>query len=83
MDIFLLQKIILQSQTGFFGIDEIVKLNKKIYIIQLENYIKNLTSFLKIFVKFLKIKFSNKLKKFNFHNLKWWGDKIREKINQV
>ncbi len=63
----------------FFGIDEIVKLNKKIYIIQLENLHQKSNIVLKNFCKIFKIKFSNKLKNSTFHNLKWWGDKISGK----
>lgn len=60
----------------FFGIDEMLKLNKKIYIIQLENLHQKSDKVLKKFCKIYKITFSNRLNNSTFHNLKWWGDKI-------
>ncbi len=63
----------------FFGIKNLLKLKKKIYIIQLENLHQNLHSVMREFCKIYKIKFSSSLKRSTFHNLKWWGDKISGK----
>ena len=63
----------------FFGIGNLLKLKRKIYIIQLENLHQNFSIVMRNFCKVYNIKFSKSLKVSSFHNLKWWGDKISGK----
>ena len=56
-----------------------LKLKRKIYIIQLENLHQNFSIVMRNFCKVYNIKFSKSLKVSSFHNLKWWGDKISGK----
>ncbi len=63
----------------FFGISNLQKLKKKIYIIQLENLHVNFNVVMNKFCKMYNLKFSKVLRKSTFHNLKWWGDKISGK----
>ena len=62
-----------------FGIQELKKLDKKIYIVQLEISSK-INLVMQHFCKIYDLKFKNCLRKSTYHNLKWWGDKIVEKI---
>ncbi len=60
----------------FFGLDNLLKLKKKVSIIQLENLHTNSKNVLKKFCKIYKIRYSHSLERSTFNNLKWWGDKI-------
>lgn len=66
-------------ETMVFGIQKLKKLNKKIYIIQLENLHQKLNLVMQHFCKIYDLKFKKCLRKSTYHNLKWWGDKISGK----
>jgi hypothetical protein len=51
------------------------KLNKKIYIIQLEKLHTENTRVMKDFCRIFKMKYKKSLKDSTFFGLKWWGDK--------
>ena len=51
------------------------KLNKKLYIIQLEKLHTENVRVMKDFCKIFKIKYKKSLKDSTFFGLKWWGDK--------
>ena len=66
-------------ETMVFGIQELKKLDKKIYIVQLENLHQKINLVMQHFCKIYDLKFKNCLRKSTYHNLKWWGDKISGK----
>ena len=58
----------------FFGIQKLKKLNKKLYIVQLEKTHQNVNSVMKYFCQIYDLKFLSSLKESTYHGLKWWGD---------
>ena len=63
----------------FFGIQKLKKLNKKLYIVQLEKLHLNTNNVMKSFCKIYNLKFLSSLKKSTYQNLMWWGDAISVK----
>lgn len=57
----------------------LIKFNKKIYVIKLENLHRHKSALLKNLCKLLGIKFSNTLLKSTVNNLEWWGDSDSKK----
>jgi len=68
-----------QLDLAFQGINELAKLNNKIFIIQMEKlhweHKKVMTNFCKIF----KIKYEKCLEKSTYFGLQWWGDQISKR----
>ena len=68
----------------FFGPDKLKKLNKNIYVVQLEKLHQNVNSVMKCFCQIYNLKFLSSLKESTYHKLKWWGDIIsRNDLNGV
>ena len=61
------------------GIDDLMKLKKKIKIIQLEKIHRENLIIMKEFCKIYKIKFISILTKSTFQKKLWWGDKVSSK----
>jgi len=60
----------------FFGIQKLKKLNKKLYIVQLEKLHQNVKSVMKCFCEIYDLKFLSSLKESTYHGFKWWGDEV-------
>lgn len=58
------------------GLNDLIKLNKKIYVVLLENLINNKKRVMVDFCKIFNIKFSEKLMNCTYFGKQWWGDKI-------
>ena len=65
-----------QKDLAINGLADLTKLNKKVYVVLLENLIKNRRMVMKDFCRIFKIKFSEKLMNCTYFGKQWWGDKI-------
>ena len=74
--VFFPKDLYFQKDLAINGLNNLINLNKKIYVILLENLIKNKTKVMRDFCKIFNIKFSEKLMNCTYFGKQWWGDKI-------
>ena len=68
----------------FKGFEDIKKMKKKTFVVQLENLHRKNDLVMKSFCKLYSLKNEKCLKKSTYHGLLWWGDEISEKyINGI
>jgi hypothetical protein len=65
-----------QIDLALNGLSDLCEMDKKVFIIQLENLIFNKKRVMKDFCKIFKIKYSNKLLNCTYFGKQWWGDQI-------
>ena len=73
------QSLYFHLDLAFKGLDNLVKLKKKIYIIQLEKLHWEHKKVMNDFCKIFNIKYEKCLEKPTFFGLQWWGDKISKR----
>lgn len=91
--VFFSKDLFFQIDLAFNGISDLLKINKKTYLILLESLIKDKKKVMQDFCKTFKINFSSRMLNCTYFGLQWWGDsvsgrwigksekKIRKKIN--
>lgn len=65
-----------QKDLTINGLSDLINLNKKIYVVLLENLHKDKRRVMKDFCKIFKINFTQNLMNCTFFGKKWWGDKV-------
>ena len=73
---FFSKDLFFQIDLALNGISDLLKINKKTYIVLLENLINKRSKVMRDFCKIFKIKFTNKLLNCTYFGLQWWGDKV-------
>ena len=61
------------------GLNKLVSLKKKLFVVQLEKLHRENKKVMKDFCRLFKIKFENCLNKSTYHSLEWWGDAVSGK----
>lgn len=74
--VFFPKDLYFQKDLAINGLNDLIKLKKKIYVVLLENLIKNKKKVMKDFCKIFKVKFTEKLLNCTYFGKQWWGDKI-------
>ena len=65
-----------QKDLAINGLPNLIKMNKKIFVVLLENLVSNKKKVMKDFCKVFKIKYSSKLLNCTYFGKQWWGDQI-------
>ena len=65
-----------QFDLAFNGLSDLVEMNKKVYVVLLENLIQKRAKVMKDFCRINKIKFSKKLLNCTYLGKQWWGDEV-------
>ena len=73
---FLPMNLYFQLDLALKGITDLVKLKKKIFIVQLEKLYWEHKKVMRDFCKIFKIKYEKCLEKTTYLGFQWWGDKI-------
>ena len=68
-----------QKDLAINGLSNLSKMNKKIFVVLLEDLILNKKKVMKNFCKIFKIKYSDKLLNCTYFGKQWWGDQISGK----
>lgn len=68
-----------QKDLAINGLSNLSKMNKKIFVVLLEDLILNKKKVMKDFCKIFKIKYSDKLLNCTYFGKQWWGDQISGK----
>ena len=75
-DFFYPRDLYFQKDLAVNGLIDLSRMNKKIFVILLEDLISNKKKVMKDFCKIFKIKYSNKLLNCTYFGKQWWGDQI-------
>jgi hypothetical protein len=74
--IFFPKNLFFQIELALKGIIDLIRIEKKIYVILLEDLLKKRAPVMKDFCKIFKIKFSKSTLNCTFFGLQWWGDTV-------
>ena len=74
--VFFPKDLYFQKDLAINGLNDLINLNKKVYVVILENLIKNKKRVMRDFCRVFNIKFSEKLMNCTYFGKQWWGDKI-------
>ena len=70
------KELYFQYDLALNGLSDLVSINKKTYVVLLENLLTNKKIVMKDFCKIFKISFSKKLLNCTYFGMQWWGDEV-------
>ena len=74
--VFFPKDLYFQKDLAINGLNDLVNLKKKIYVILLENLIHDKRRVMKDFCRIFNINFSESLTSCTYFGMQWWGDKV-------